>query len=176
MDLSRTFDQLKIKLADNITGDITEQVMRDFVESIFQYGGLRLSPQEFAINPGQVIGTSFICLNQFPTATVSSSDVEPNPTDSTIKILRAGVYLINISLSFTGTANSEWRGSLFKNEIDMELCTFKEMLLPFIEGNAGGFDPLVIEADDVLEYRVQSSMINTTFLLEAGQFNVFRIG
>ena len=177
MDLSRTFDQLKIKLADNRTGDITEQVMRDFVESVFQYGGLRITPQDFLPNPGQTIDTDFTCINQFLEPSTSSSDVQPDSNNGTIKILRAGVYIINISLSFTGSNNSEWDGSLFKNDIDMEICTFKELLRPAGEiGNVGGFDPLVVEDNDVLEYRVRANGMNKNFLLESGQFSVFRIG
>lgn len=177
MDLSRTFDQLKIKFADNITGDITEQAMRDFVESIFQYGGLRITPQDFMPNPGQTIGTNFTCVNQFLSPSATSSDVQPDSNSGTIKILRAGVYIINISLSFSGSNNSEWSGSLFKNDIDMEVCTFSELLRPAGEiGNVGGFDPLVIKADDILEYRVKANSTNKTFLLVSGQFTVFRIG
>jgi len=177
MDLSRTFDQLKTLFADNVTGNITEQIMRDFTESIFQYGGLRLAPQDFTPNPGQLIGTSFSCVNQFLSETVSSSDVQLNVNDGTIKILRQGVYFINISLSFSGSANSEWIGSLFRNDIDMEVGTFKELLRPAGElGNAEGFGPLVIESNDVLEYKVKANSTNKVFLLESGQFNVFRIG
>jgi len=121
--------------------------------------------------------TSFSCVNQFLTETISSSDVQPNLNDGTIKILRPGVYLVNISLSFSGSANSEWIGSLFRNDIDMEVCTFKELLRPAGEiGNAEGFGPLLVEGNDILEFRVKASSMNTTFILESGQFNVFRIG
>ncbi len=178
-DRSRTFDQLKQQLyAQNVTGDnLNELSMRDLIESIFQYGGLRLSPQDFVGGNEQEIGESFTCVNQFLAQSVSSSDVVPNPNDGTITILRPGVYKVNISLSFSGGANSEWIGSLFRNDVDMEVCTFKELLRPAGElGNAEGFDPLVVAANDVLEYRVKANTMNTDFLLESGQFNVFRIG
>ncbi len=177
-NVSRTFDQLKKLFDQNVVfGNHNELVMRDLIESIFQYGGLRLSVQNFIPNPGQLIDDSYSCVNQFLSEGPSSSDVTPNVSDGTIKILRPGVYLINISLSFSGSANSEWQGSLFKNSTDMEVCTFKELLRPAGEiGNAEGFDPLVVEANDVLEYRVKANAMNTAFLLESGQFNVFRIG
>ncbi len=178
-DRSRTFDELKEQLfSQNVFGDdLKELSIRDLIESIFQYGGLRLSAQDFVENPGQEIGETFSCVNQFLEETVSSSDVQPNPNDGTITILRPGVYLVNVSLSYSGSANSEWIGSLFKNDIDMEACTFVEMLRPAGEtGNAEGFDPLVVEANDVLEYRIKASTMDTDFLLESGQFHVFRIG
>lgn len=178
-DRSRTFDQLKQQLfRQNVFGnDLRELSVRDLIESIFQYGGLRLAPQEFEEGNGQSMGTSFSCVNQFVTEAPSSSDVVADTNDGTITILRPGVYMVNISLSFSGSANSEWIGSLFRNDIDMKVCTFKELLRPAGEiGNAEGFDPLVAEADDVLEYRVQADTENADFLLESGQFNVFRIG
>ncbi len=178
-DVSRTFEELKAQLyGQNVTGDnLNELSMRDLIESIFQYGGLRLAPQDFVGGNGQEIGESFTCVNQFLSQSVSSSDVVPNQNNGTITILRPGVYLVNVSLSFSGGANSEWIGSLFKNDIDMETCTFVELLRPPGEiGNAEGFDPLVIEANDILEYRVKANTENADFLLGSGQFNVFRIG
>jgi len=165
-DRSRTFDELKTTVfGQNVFGDdLRDLNIRDLIESIFQYGGLRLAAQDFVPNPGQSIGTSFSCVNQFLTGTVSSSDVESNPNDGTIKILRPGVYLINISLTFSGSANSEWTGSLFRNDIDMEACTFKELLRPAGEiGNAEGFDPIAMGANDVIEYRIKANTGNMTF-------------
>ena len=177
MDLSKTKSQLKTLFADNFTAEISEQDLRDFVESIFQYGGLSLPANDFVPNPGQLIDDSYTCVNQFLSQSISSPDVQADPNNGTIKILRAGVYTINISLSFSGSANSEWQGSVFKNDLDMEICNFKELLRPLGQiSTAGGFDPLLVEANDVLEYRIKSIATNKTFLLESGQFNVFRIG
>lgn len=176
MDLSRTFDQLKTKFADNITGKITEQVMRDLVESIFQYGGISLPAGDFVVNPGQTIGTTFTCVNQWVSANPSSSDVQANLIGS-ITINRAGVYLVIVSLSFSGSNNSDWTGSLFRNDVDLDLCTFRELLRPAGDvSSASGFDPVIVSSNDTLEYRIKSASPNDTFVLESGQFNVFRIG
>ncbi len=178
MDLSRTFDQLKGIFANNNQGLISAQDVRDFIESTFQFGGLRLPAGQFTPNQGQQIGETFICLNQFiPASEPVSSDVVPNPLNGTIKILRSGVYAINVSLSFEGSNNSKWEGSAFKNNQDMGVCTFLELLRPNGDvSTIGGFDPVVINAGDVLEYRIKADGNNKTFILRSGQFYVFRIG
>lgn len=183
MDLSRTFAELKILFQDNPIGAISEQDIRDFMESIFQFGGIRLPAGEFQAGNEQIIGTSFQCLNQFiSTLSLSSPDVVPNPQSGTIKIKRPGIYMVNISLSFTGTGNTLFEGNLVRkrgNEPDAQLniCTFLESIRPNNEiSNAGGIDPLQVEADDVLEYNIKADGPGKEFQLRSGQFNMFRIG
>lgn len=178
MDLSRTFIELEALFADNTKGLISEQDIRDFVESVFQYGGIRLPASGFQTGQQQTIGENFICIEQFIATTgPSSSDVVPDPSDGTITITRSGVYLVIVSFSFTGTNNSQWEGSLFRNGANLDICTFAELLRPSMDvSSAGGADPLVISAGDVLDYRVKSNSPGNTFELRAGQFNVLRIG
>jgi len=175
MDLSRTFDQLKTLFADNVTGNITEQIMRDFVESVFQFGGLSLSAEQTP--SGQQIGTTFTCVNQFINEDLPSIDVVPNTSNGGIKILRGGTYLVNISLSFSGSNNSVWTGSLFRNDEDMQIVGFKELLRPSGDvSNVGAFGSVLVQGDDILDYRVKANGANKQFVLEAGQLYVFRIG
>ena len=59
----------------------------------------------------------------------------------------------------------------------MDKCTFRELLRPGGDvSSVGGFDPIVISANDTIEYRVKTTSSNKTFLLNSGQFFVFRIG
>lgn len=175
---SRTFTELQGLFLDNNKGLISEQDVRDLVESIFQYGGIRLPASGFQAGSQQTIGVDFTRLDQFiATISPSSSDVVPNPLNGTIKINRAGVYFVMVSLSFSGTNNSQWEGSLFRNGANMDICTFGELLRPSMDmSTAGGYDPLLVAAGDVLEYRVKSNSPANTFELRSGQFNVFRIG
>lgn len=178
MDLSRTFTELKELFLDNKKGLISEQDIRDFVESVFQFGGIRLPVSGFQPGNEQVIGQAFTCLSQFiPTNSPTSPDVVPNPSNGTITINRAGIYLVVLSVSFTGSNNSLWEGSLFRNGANVDICTFNELLRPSMDvSTCGGFDPILINAGDVLEYRVKSESPSNTFELRSGQFNVFRIG
>lgn len=183
MGLSRTFDELKVLFKDNRIGAISEQNVRDLMESIFQFGGIRLPAGEFQAGNEQIIGTSFQCLTQFiSTLSLSSSDVVPNPVSGTIKIKRPGVYMVNISLSFTGTGNTLFEGNLIRKRVSkpdaqLNICTFLESIRPNNEiSNAGGIDPLLVQADDVLEYHIKADGAGKQFQLRSGQFNVFRIG
>lgn len=183
-DRSRTFSQLKEQLfSQNVFGDdLQELSIRDLIESIFQYGGLRLSPSQFTAGNEQVIGVDFQCLNQFASGSLSSSDVEPDPLTGSIKILRPGVFMPKISLSFTGTNNAVFEGNIIRKRVsepdeELNICTFLETIRPNNEfSNAGGFDSLEVEADDVLEYAIKSDSPSNEFQLRAGQFYVRRIG
>jgi len=172
---SRTKEQLEVIFADNNRGLITAQDIRDLIESTFQFGGLSLSPGQTP-NP-QTISQDFVCLNQWQAVSPNSSDIILNSSAGTIEIDRAGVYGINVSLSFSGSNNSKWTGSLFRNNEDFGLCTFIELLRPAGDVSCvGGFDPGVIREGDVLEYRIKANGNNKQFVLESGQFYIFRIG
>lgn len=180
MDLSRTFSQLKAKLADNFTGDITEQVMRDLVESIFQHGGISLPASQFVAGEEQVIGIDFVCLEQFAFSDISTSDVVPLANG--IKFLRPGVYWTSIGLSFTGSNNTVFEGNLIRKrgiapDEPLDICTFVETIRPNNEiSNGGGGHSLEVQADDIIEYNIKADSPGREFLLMAGHFNVFKIG
>ncbi len=179
MDLSRTFDQLKTLFADNVTGNITEQIMRDLVESMFQYGGVSLPASQFA-GQSQTIGLNFVCLDQFAFSNISTSDVVVLADG--IKFLRPGVYRVSVGLSFTGTNNAIFEGNLVRKRASepdepLDICTFLETIRPNNEvSNAGGSDPLLVEANDIIEYHLKADSAGRNFELRSGQLNVFRIG
>lgn len=181
MDRSRTFGQLERILGNNNRGLISAQDIRDLVVSFRQFGGLRLPVVSFEPGNGQEISTSFTCINQFITVSPSTSDVIPNPANGTIKINRGGVYMVYILMSFTGSNNTVFDGSLFRTRgnvtEDMEICTMQETIRPNNEiSNAGGIDSLEVQANDILGYDVKADGMNKEFLLKSGQFNVCRIG
>ncbi len=177
MDFSQTFDKLKLDFSNNNRGAIRAQNDRNLIESVFQYGGLRVRPGEGSDEP-QTIGTTFEPLTQFVgLSPPSSSDVVPNAENGTIEILRGGVYAINLSMCFSGSNNSKWEGSVFRKGIDLGICTFIELLRPSGDvSHAAGFDPLVVKAGDILQYRVRANQANRQILVESCQFFVFRIG
>lgn len=173
--MSITFGKSKGLFGDNSIG--TDLVERVEVESFFQFGGLRLYAGDFVPNPGQAIGQSFICLNQFIGSDLTSDNVIPNPEDGTIQIFRTGVYLVKLSLSFESNMNAKWDGSLFRNDVNMEVCSFVELMRPNGEvSTVSTLDPIVISKGDSLEYRVRSDQGSADFILMSGQFFCFRIG
>lgn len=180
MDLSRTVSQLKTLFADNFTAQISEQDLRDFVESIFQYGGISLPASQFSNGDEQIIGVDLICLDQFSFSNISTADIVP-VTDG-IKFLRPGVYRVSVGLSFTGSNNAVFEGNLVRKRVSepdelLDICTFVETIRPNNEfSNGGGSDPLLVEADDIIEYHIKADSAGREFQLRAGQFNVFKIG
>jgi len=175
MDVSRSLTQLINIFADNNQGLITAQDIRDLLQSVFQFGGLSLSADQTP--SGQQIGTNFTCVNQFINEDLPSTDVVPNTSTGGIRIRREGIYLVNISLSFSGSNNSVWTGSLFRNDEDMQRVGFKELLRPSGDvSNVGAFGSILVKDNDILDYRVKANGNNKEFVLEAGQLYVFRIG
>lgn len=176
MDRSRTAEQLMTIFEDNNQGLITAQDIRDLIESAFQYGGLKLKPGQTP-NP-QTIGTDYLTINQYQSTSIpDSEDVVLNISTGKITIKRAGVYAVGMSFSFSGSNNSKWTGSVFRNGEDMEICNFVELLRPAGDvSSVNGFGALIIKDDDVLDYRVKANGNNKQFLLETGGFSVFRIG
>ncbi len=175
MATSRTLAQLEAMFANNNQGLITAENVRDLIASVFQFGGLSLSAEQTP--SGQQIGTTFTCVNQFINEDIPSVDVVPNTSNGTIKIRREGIYLVTISLSFSGSNNSVWIGSLFRNDEDMQKVGFKELLRPSGDvSNVGAFGSILVRDNAILEYRVKANGNNKQFVLEAGQLYVFRIG
>lgn len=180
MDLSRTIPQLKALFADNFTAQISEQDLRDLIESIFQYGGISLPASQFVAGGSQTIGLNLVCLDQFSFSNISTSDILTLADG--IKFMRPGVYTVSVRLSFTGTNNAVFEGNLVRKRVSepdepLDICTFLETIRPNNEiSNGGGSDPLLVEANDIIEYHLKSDTSGRNFELRSGQFNVFKIG
>lgn len=174
-DTSRTLAQLKTLFANNVRGQISAQDLRDFVASVFQYGSLRMVSSDTPA--GQVIGTAYEKLAQFTKRATPSDDITSSIANNNFTIARSGVYAVLISLSFSGTNNSIWTGSLFKSGTDQEVCSLKRKLVSVNDlGSASSFDCVVINAGDIVDYRLKADGASKTFTLETGAFMLLRIG
>ena len=60
-------------------------------------------------------------MTRFDTDGVSNGSVTPSNSDDHITVGKAGMYLITISLAFSGTASVDWEFSAFKNNGNTEL-------------------------------------------------------
>ena len=179
-DTSKTFAALKLLLADNTIGAITEQVLRDLLESVLQYGGLRMLLSNAPA--GQVIGTAFEKLTQWQPVTTSSTFITPNAVNDNFSIVKGGVFAILVSLSASGSNNSTWEGSLFVTPdggaaADVDKVQFKNKLSSAGDVvSATAFDCITLADLDVVDYRLKADAATKTFTLEAGAFFLFRIG
>ncbi len=176
-DTSRTYAELIALLADNATKNVSEQDIRDLVESVFQYGGIQMKTSD-SPSAGQSIGTSYVKLTQFTaTEDVSSNDITASAANDNITIARAGVYAIHCSLSFSGANNSTWKSSIFIDDVDADTIGFIRKLSTAGDvGSATAFGIHLIGAGEVLDVRVKADGAAKNFTLESGMFFVFRVG
>lgn len=176
-DFSRTFAQLKELFPNNTEGNISAQDLRDFLESVFQYGGIDMHPSDTPTG-GQTIGTAYTKITQFPHGEHAfSSDISVSAANDNITIARGGIYVVLCQVSFSGSANSTWTGSLFVNGVDQDHIGFTRKLAAGGDvGSTIGIGLHMINDDDVLDYRVKADAASKNFTLQSGSFFVFRIG
>ncbi len=174
-DTSKTFDELITDFANNTSGAISEQDQRNLVESIFQYGGMRMLISDTP--SGQSIGTSFIKLSQFTENALFSNFIAPAASTDTITITKGGVFATLISLNFSGSNNSTWEGSMFKDNTDTNTLQFKHKLSTGGDvGTVSVLDFNVFTDGEAIDYRLKADAAAKTFTLEAGTFFLMRIG
>jgi len=176
-DLSKTFAALKALFATNTEGDISAQDLRDFVESVFQYGGIQMRVSDTP-TAGQTIGTGYEKITQFTAGEdVSGSDISVSAANDNITVARAGIYAIHCSLSFSGSNNSTWDGSVFIDGVDADTIGFVRKLSSAGDvGSATAFGIHSVAAGEVLDYRVKADAAAKNFTLQSGMFFIFRVG
>lgn len=179
-DTSKTFTQLILDLADNASGDISEEVVRNLLTSVWQYGGLRMMLGD--VPAGQSIGETYTKVDQWTTNTSSSDFITPDQANNQFSIIKGGVFAILASLSFSGSNNSVWQGSLFVTPdgdaaADVDKVNFKRKLSAAGDvGAATSFDCITLNDLDVVDFRVKADAAAKNFVLETGSFFLFRIG
>ena len=86
-----------------------------------------------------------------------------------------GVYKCNISVSFSGSNNSNVHGVIFLNGVEQEKIEFHRKLSGVDVGNASASGLLQLQPADVLDVRFSSDTAATTITVEHLQFNIIRI-
>jgi hypothetical protein len=113
-DTQRTLAALLALLADNITGDISPQDIRDFLVSvsggygsIFVHGGVTAQAG---------ITSTPVKMTGFDTNGISNGTT-PDHTSDDINISVAGDYLVSGAVSFIGTSNSTFDIDIYINSV-----------------------------------------------------------
>ncbi len=175
-DTSRTFAELIALFATNITGDITEQNIRDLVESIFQYGEIEM-PASAIPTAGQTIGTSYTKITQFTMDLSSSTYITPSHADNQLTVVKGGVFMAFIGFSFSGSNNSTWTGSLFADGVDADEANFERKLSTNGDvGKVGSMGIINLADGAVIDYRVKADASGKTFVMTNGSLILFRVG
>ncbi len=173
---SKTDAELIILLADNAGGDISEQDIRNLLESIFQYGGVCM-PASATPTAGQSIGTSYEKITQFTADTLSSSGLTPAHASDNITVVKGGKFIVFIGLSFSGSNNSTWVGSLFVDDVDQDMANFERKLSTAGDvGKIGSVGIVEVADGEVVDYRVKADNAAKTIIVRNGALVLFRVG
>ena len=112
-DTQRSKSSILTLFADNTSGDISPQDLRDFVVTAMgAYGSMSVSDGSTAQSS---IGTSFVKVTGFDTDDTASGVVVDSTTDNDLTVPVTGIYEAGLNLSFTGTASAKFIFAIAKN-------------------------------------------------------------
>ena len=175
-DTSKTFAQLIELFANNTKGNISEQDVRDLIQSIFQYGEIEM-PASAVPTAGQTIGTSYQKVTQFTMDLESSAFIIPDFANDHLHIVKGGEFVAFIGISFSGSNNSVWTGSLHINDLDADKANFERKLSSSGDvGKVGSMSIFTAAAADIITYSVKADAADQTFVMHNGSLILFRIG
>lgn len=171
VDTVRTKAALQTLLADNTTGDISPQDLRDMLVSIMGvYGGIHI---EGGVTGQAVVAATPELLTEWLANGVADG-VTPDFTADNITIDNNGVYQIEFAISLEGIAGAVFEFHLRKNGVDTahgcQIKTANNDTRSTVFSNQ-----LALVATDVLTIWVESD-IGGTFTVNHGDLNVRRIG
>jgi len=171
-DTIRARTDLLTALADNATGQISAQDMRDVLVSVHGvYGMLHVedaSTPQTGLNGTPQKLTAFVVEGP-------SSGVTCDATNDKLTVGTAGVYLCMLQLSFSGTISASIEGHIYKGGVDTGLGFHRKMGTGGDQGSASCIGLVTCAASDVLEIYVTSDGSNDSVTVIDGQFAVVRV-
>ena len=173
-DTSRTKAALLTLLADNTTGDISEQDVRDVLVSIMGgYGDIYLTGGSTAQTS---IGTSYVKISGFA-ANGLSDETTPDHTNDRVTVTGAGVYLVNTSISFSGTGNAVITFSVHVGQAEptQKISIVRKIGAGGDVGNANAVGILSLSASDQVELFVKSDGASDSITPAEAHLTVTRI-
>jgi hypothetical protein len=169
----RTHAALTSLFADNITGDISPQDLRDFLDSIMGvYGSINITGG----STGQALGSATPeLMTEWTHDGVSNGSTPAFATDN-ITIDNAGVYEVNFACSFEGLTGSIFQFYLRKNGSLTSPAIGVHRKTGNTDVGACGFTgQLTLAAADILTVWVESSGVGSPVWIESN-LAVKRIG
>tara|TARA_Y100000310_G_scaffold221989_1_gene223639 strand:- start:1317 stop:1862 length:546 start_codon:yes stop_codon:yes gene_type:complete len=113
VDTQKSLSTLQSDLADNTSGDITPQDVRDFLVSVYaEYG--EVSVKDNATATSLTTQSTWYQFVSFDT-NGASEGVTPDHTNDHLTIATAGTYEISANVSFLGSSNSDFELAVYKN-------------------------------------------------------------
>jgi len=171
-DTQRTLAALQALFADNTTGDISPQDLRDFlVSSMGGYGSIYVNGGSTAQTgitgtPAQMTG--------FATNGISSGTT-PDHANDKITILTAGDYLINASASFIGSSSDIFQVEIYNNTTGTGYAFNRFISAGGDTGDAGCNALITCAANDEISLYISSSTGGTSFTPQEASLIVTRV-
>ena len=175
-DIPKSRADLLTLFADNATGAISEQDLRDFVVSVLgEYGDMHT-----------VTGVASLVTSATPTKLTSwtadglSQGVTVDHTNDEITIITAGVYCVSVDACFSGTNSKTFMLAIYVNTgsgyVDAGAPRVKRKLGTGGDvGSSTVHDNVNLAADDKIAIFVWSTDGGTAFVLEEGTLSLKRV-
>jgi len=165
--------------ADNTSGDISEQDLRDYVVSSWGvYGQLSIIDNSSYTQSSLATSPSWTTLLHCDTSTANG--VTPVATQSTTNTLTcatggAGVYFIWFVACFTGSSNATYLIKLFNNAVATGFQCERKIGTGTDVGNTDFHGIITLAEADVLDVRAQADAASKSITVQSGQFGIMRI-
>jgi hypothetical protein len=172
VDTVRTKAALLALLADNTTGDITPQVLRDVLVTVMGcYGGVHI---ESGSTAQVLVSTVAEKMTEWAHNGISS-EVTPDYINNEITIDEAGDYQVDFTTSFTGINNAVFDFILYVDGVTTgHGCSTTSPAAAVIQG-ASFSNQLTIAAGEALSIWVTSSL-SGSMTVKFSDLNLKRIG
>lgn len=172
-DTIRTLTALLNLLADNTTGDISPQDIRDMLVTVHGvYGGIYVAD---GATPQTGIDTTPTKITGW-TNNTASAGTTPDQANNQIAVGTDGVYLIWASVGFSGSNNTTFEGHLRINDVESYAGFHRKLSASGDVGSASFVSLLILSADDVLSIYVESDAGGGASMTPVDtQFIVFRV-
>lgn len=172
-DTQRTTAALLVLLADNTSGAITPQHLRDVLVSLTGgYGGLCAAVAAGALS----VGVTAVKITGWDTLqTQDGTVVVGNLTDDDLDVSVGGIYAVAVSVSFSGTADTTFTLIVYVNGVATNVKAIAKMDAAGAVQSVSLSGLLSITAADTVDLRVLADGAAKSLTLQAGALSLRRV-
>lgn len=137
---------------------------------------LQENGEEILLEKGQIVGTSYVKVNQFDTDELAEGTT-PAHASNNITLDNTGVMQFSVSLSFSGTKGVDYYAKIFVDGVEIDGFTSKASLIHGTDLKVLKIDGIYpFTATEVVDVRVKTSAGGSDFLVHEGSFLVASMG
>ena len=171
-DTRRTRASILALFADNITGDISPQDLRDFV--VTALGGYASIKTVEGSTAQTGIGTTPVKLTTWDT-NGDANGLTPDQENGEITIDIDGVYFVNCNISFSGTSNVTFQLHLNVDDVERDEGLHRKISTGGDVGSAGFSSIVSLSANEVLSVYIDGDGTSDSVTPVDAQFTANQI-